>query len=100
MHRTTIVSLIVAALVAMSSRPLAAPRPATPSFTAVGSMSVTRFFHTATLLGTGQVLIAGGATSTGVTDTAELFDPTTGTFAVLPNKMTTARFQHTATMLS
>jgi hypothetical protein len=46
-----------------------------PSFNAVGSMSTSRFFYTSRLLGNGKVLIAGGATPTGPTNTTELFDP-------------------------
>ncbi len=44
-----------------------------------GSMTVTRYFHTATLLRNGQVLIAGGAV-VGPDGSAELYDPAAGTF--------------------
>jgi hypothetical protein len=54
-------------------------------------MSAARTFHTATLLGNGKVLIAGGAS-------AELFDPATGDFVPTGN-MTTPRSSHTATVL-
>jgi hypothetical protein len=62
-------------------------------------MAASRYFHTATLLGNGKVLVAGGVTTTGPTNTAELFDPATGTFTILANRMSTARFEHTATLL-
>lgn len=52
--------------------------------------------HTATLLGDGRVLVAGG---TAVAETAEVFDPRTATFTALPAKMRAKRTHHTATML-
>jgi len=50
--------------------------------------------HTATLLLTGQILIAGGATHT-----AELYDPATGVFTAT-GVMTSTRRGHTATLLN
>ena len=40
----------------------AAPLPATGTWTATGSMSAGRYYHTATLLSNGRVLVAGGTT--------------------------------------
>src|SRR6266436_4800583 len=64
-----------------------------PSWTATGSMNTARYDHSATLLPSGKILVAGGFGMT----TAELFDPATGTWtaAGLP----TARQNHTATLL-
>ena len=55
--------------------------------------------NTATLLDDGRVLVAGGMDIVGATDSAELYDPTTGTWsaiAPLPDR----RVGHTATKLS
>src|SRR5439155_8636727 len=49
--------------------------------------------HTATLLGNGKVLVAGGGTAR-----AELFNPSTGVFTFTKN-MIAARMGHTATLL-
>ncbi len=69
-----------------------------PGFTGAGSMTTPRYQHTATLLPSGKVLVAGGSTASGTTSTAELFDPATGTFTATSN-MTLARQGHTATLL-
>ena len=54
----------------------------TPTPLPTNSMSLTRGTHTATLLGDGRILIAGGDDASGrldaITDTAEIFDPSTG----------------------
>src|SRR5437870_3346435 len=60
------------------------PLPSGGLFTAVGSMTSARYYHTATLLGNGKVLVAGGNTPSGATNAAELFDPASGTFMPLP----------------
>lgn len=90
--------------------------PSTNAFTAVGNMAEQRSLHTATLLPNGKVLIAGGGTAPAFTSgtglsispqmvvnspsqTAELFDPQTGTFTPA-GTMNAARSNHTATLLS
>jgi hypothetical protein len=101
--------------------------PSTGQFTATGSMTDTRIGYTATTLQNGQVLIAGGLAltiSTGtpptntLTDllssllglplpgvaltslnTAMIYDPTTGKFTALDNKMVSDRALQSAVLL-
>jgi hypothetical protein len=101
--------------------------PTTQTFTATGNLTDDRVFHTATLLPNGTVLLTGGFT-TGVSwtvdtttdvasvvfesgsfsrNTAEIFDPTTGTFACVKGtknsacvaSMAQARAGQSATLL-
>jgi hypothetical protein len=73
--------------------------PISGAFTSTSNtMTSSRFTPTATLLPNGKVLIAGGLTANVPTDTAELFDPDSSTFAALP-PMTSPRDLHTATLL-
>jgi hypothetical protein len=80
------------------------PRAQAYTFFPTGEMVTTRFEHTATLLGNGKVLIAGGAEYTSSTlpptelASAELYDPATGAFATT-GSMTAARSFHAATLL-
>lgn len=78
--------------------------PSIAAFTPTGSMTVPRSGHTATLLPNGNVLIAGGQVtrpdgSSSVWASAEIYNPSTGTFASAGN-MTTPRAGHTATLLN
>ena len=77
---------------------------ATGAFSAAGTMLRPRAEHTATKLGDGRVLIAGGYTQRDSGDPdavaeAEIFDPATGTFRETGN-MITPRGDHSATLLA
>ncbi|MDD5302882.1 MAG: kelch repeat-containing protein [Elusimicrobia bacterium] len=77
--------------------------PGTDLFSPVnGGMRYVRDLHTATLLPNGRVLIAGGfttnATSTGSTNTAEIYYPDTKRF-IETSPMISSRSNHTAIML-
>jgi hypothetical protein len=80
--------------------------PIAGTWTSTGSLTTGgRALHTATLLGNGKVLIAGGWDGTVSLNTAELYDPATGLFTQTKNNlnnittMTAVRSQHTATLL-
>ena len=79
--------------------------PATTAFTPVANTLAQRLSATATLLPNGKVLLAGGTTVTTSTtpgvalSSAELFDPSTRTFAYT-GTMVSARQNYTATLLS
>jgi len=67
-----------------------------------GELAIARGRHTANLLGDGRVLVTGGVVedpSNSVTDTAELYDPASGTWTNTGN-MTQRRQYHTATTLA
>jgi hypothetical protein len=54
-----------------------------------------RYFHTATLLNHGQVLIPAG---TGALHSAELYDPASGTFSIT-GSLNIRRIDHSAVLL-
>ncbi len=71
------------------------------SWTVVGSMNEARRGHSATLLPTGKVLVAGGQGAGNYPDilaSAELFDPVRGAW-VPAGSMNEVRYGHTATLL-
>jgi hypothetical protein len=72
--------------------------PNSNTFTATGPMVNRRSLHTATLLPTGKVLLAGSY-NTLEQQTAEIFDPATNAFTAAP-QMTTKRAEHSAVPLT
>jgi Bacterial Ig-like domain (group 2)/Galactose oxidase, central domain/HYR domain len=74
--------------------------PVFGTWSATGSMTAGRYVHTATLLSSGKVLVAGGAGGAGVIlASAELYDPAAGTWSPT-GSMTVPRILHTATVLT
>ena len=72
----------------------------TAGFVYTGNLNTGRALHTATLLNNGMVLIAGGASNSLEIQSAELYNPATGTFTPTGN-MTTYRGEgFTATLLN
>jgi hypothetical protein len=78
--------------------------PATGIWTPTGSLATPRSGHTATLLSTGKVLVAGGdetylSPGLGLGGTTELYDPTTGSWSATGN-LNIPRIDFTATVLT
>ena len=99
--------LIVGGALTSTSNPVATAEiydPATGVFTMTGAMATAREQHTATLLPDGRVLIVGGGSPASggsgfqVTATAEIYDPSTGSFSATGSTIE-ARVSHTATLL-
>jgi N-acetylneuraminic acid mutarotase len=64
-----------------------------------GQLAVPRDAHTATLLGNGQVLVAGGVAQTGYyASISELYNPATNVWSAAPG-LATPRSNHTASLL-
>jgi N-acetylneuraminic acid mutarotase len=75
--------------------------PATGTWSSTGSLAVPRYYHTATLLPNGKVLVAagyGGSGSKGYLSHCELYDPKTETW-LSTNPLGFKRVDHTATLL-
>ena len=70
-----------------------------PSWVPTGSLVAARDYHTATLLPSGKVLVAGGNGSGGFLTSAELYDPATGSWSSTGSLVGSARQDHTATLL-
>jgi len=77
--------------------------PVTGTWSITGSLNAPRIYHTATLLNNGKVLVAAGIEITGfeeyiMLDTAELYDPDTGTWSFTGNP-NIAAYYSSATLL-
>lgn len=74
--------------------------PTALAFENTGPLLNARGGHTATLLMNGTVLVAGGhGGPNAILDTAELYDPESGTWSLTSGKLVAARTGHTATLL-
>jgi hypothetical protein len=78
--------------------------PNAGTFSSAGTMTQSRTGHAMTLLSNGMVLIAGGqtctsATSCNVLSSAEIYNPTAGTFTATVNSMRLARADASAVQL-
>ena len=74
--------------------------PVSGTFSPASSPNVPRAYHTATLLQSGLVLIAGGEIAgSQTTASIELYDPNSGSFTLAGN-MSAPRYNHTATLLN
>jgi hypothetical protein len=74
--------------------------PTTEMFTATtGSLTTARALQTATVLKNGTVLVAGGENGNGPLATAEVYNPTAGTFSTTGG-MASTRESHMATQLN
>lgn len=72
--------------------------PTIGQFRATGTMTSARYLQTATLLKTGQVLMAGGACPTNGRSSAELYDPSSSVFRAV-GAMSAPRIGHSAVLL-
>jgi N-acetylneuraminic acid mutarotase len=72
--------------------------PASNTWSPAASLAATRYNHTATLLPSGKLLIAGGYNGTSYLSSAELYDPTTNIWTSV-GSLTAARNLHTASLL-
>jgi N-acetylneuraminic acid mutarotase len=75
-----------------------APATASLGWTGTGNLITAREYHTATLLASGQVLVAGGYNGR-VLASSEIYNPSTGAWTGTGN-LATAREYHTATLLA
>lgn len=58
-----------------------------------------RHFAAGSLLMDGKVFISGGLAGVGISDTAEVYDPETRMFTVLPGRLQVGRYHHTSTRI-
>jgi hypothetical protein len=93
----TRISLQLAALLACAASAWSAAGSAA-TFQNVAPMNTGRYSHTATLLPSGKVLIAAGASAGGYLASAELYDPAADTWQVA-GSLATARTVHVAALL-
>jgi Kelch motif protein len=82
-----------------AGQPVDATPPTVTAWVPTGNLIEGRYYHTATLLPNGKVLVVGGVSGESrVLDTAELYDPAIGTWTVT-GRLNSARSGHSATLL-
>ncbi|CAM6000928.1 unnamed protein product, partial [Sphagnum balticum] len=86
----------VCSLICLST--LTAAQILAQTWTATGSLTYARNFHTATQLTNGNLIVGGQDINSVVLNTAELYNATTGLWTVT-GSLTYARYSHTATLL-
>ena len=85
-------SPVIVVCAALALAMFAAPAAYGEGFTRTGDLNVPRAHTTNVKLADGRVLVAGGETTGGETVTsAEIYDPVTGTFSLVPGAMTVKR---------
>jgi hypothetical protein len=72
--------------------------PSTGSWSTTGNLNNSYYWHTATLLANGKVLLVGSLWRT-TNKTTELYDPTTGTWTIT-GSLNSGRLYHSATLLA
>ncbi len=77
---------------------VAYPAVVDPAWGTTGWMTTPRAEHTASVLASTKVLVAGGSLNSTITGTVELYDPATGTWSATASFP--PRTQHTATVLA
>lgn len=75
--------------------------PANSTFVASSPMKQPRTDHAATVLPGGKILVSGGTDPLGRSlSSAEIYDPASGSFSFSGSQMSTARAEHSATLIS
>ena len=99
-HRSRLALTAAAAAIFTAALPALAAQAATSgTWSDTGSLSTPRNQHTASLLGNGKVLVAGGINGSSVLNSVELYDPAAGTWTTTGH-LSTARYGATATTLA
>jgi len=96
LRRTMAFGALISALTLPTTRAIRAQEGG-PSWMYTGSLNTARPGHTATLLPNGKVLVVGGY-SAGLLESAELYDPSTGTWS-FTGSLNVLRAGYTATLL-